>query len=64
MDSERTKPLTTGEAKAALVDWGRSVDHSLGSVFRRHRTAILAGAVAVGVVASLLHSRRGTRRRR
>lgn len=49
MAGERTKPLTTGEAKAALIDWGRSVDRALNGVFRRHRTGILVGAFALGV---------------
>ena len=64
MAGERPKPLTTGEAKAALLDWGRSVDRSVGTVFRRHRTAFLAGALAMGVVAGLAQGRRRSRRRR
>jgi hypothetical protein len=63
MAGERPKPLTTGEAKAALIEWGRSVDRSLGGVFRRHRTGILVGAFALGVGWALLSGRRSSRRR-
>lgn len=64
MAGERPKPLTTSEAKAALIDWGRSVDRAIGSVFRRHRFGFLAGAFALGVAASWFPGRRSKRRRR
>jgi hypothetical protein len=63
MAGERPKPLTTGEAKAALIDWGRSVDRSLGGVFRRHRTGFLVGAFALGVGWAWFGGRKSKRRR-
>lgn len=58
MAGERPKPLTSNEAKNALLDWGRSVDRSLGGLFRRHRTGMLVGAFALGVGWAWLGGRR------
>jgi hypothetical protein len=58
MGHGRTKPLSIVEAKADLLDWGRGADRAMGRRVASHRWIILGGAVAAGVLISLVASRR------
>jgi hypothetical protein len=58
MGDGRPEPLTAIEAKAALLDWGRAADRAIGQRVASHRWMILGSAVAVGVLISLVGSRK------
>lgn len=64
MGHGRPKPLTVGEAKAAIIAWGENLDRALGRGIAHHPWATLGGAVAVGIVLAQFGSRKRRRDRR